>query len=490
MNSISVVATTLEQLRLSTSNPAWVILRAKNAPAVLAILRSVFEGDNRQVAGSDFALAVDAMLVDIREQTDMELPKTGVAYINDWVKDGYLVRRSPQGTREELYELSTDAHVAIDYVQQLTNPQRSVTKSRLSTLITGLRDLAAETDEDEANAIRRLEAQRDAIQHRIDQVRMNGVATISDEEAVEKAREILSLVSDLPTDFSRVREEIEEVDRELRESIVEEKLHAGDVLENVFRGVDLITQSEAGKAFSGFYEVFLDPEQSKQLDATVSTVLSRDFVRKLSPMERAELGQFVDTLDVSSGQVHDSMTNLSRSLRRFVQSREAESQQALIKSINAAQQMALQLAQEGIGTHSPVGVELELTTMQPTSLSSWKLHDPMEYKIDRGMEINEQGSIDMEAMRRRIRENEIDWEELRGAVNDVVERDGRASISDVLSAHPATQGLASVVGLIKLARRHGERRDGTELLHWTRADGTRLRARYERFEFDTTIGRP
>ncbi|PAT09623.1 hypothetical protein CKJ80_10210 [Corynebacterium hadale] len=76
MNSISVVATTLEQLRLSTSNPAWVILRAKNAPAVLAILRSVFEGDNRQVAGSDFALAVDAMLVDIREQTDMELPKT------------------------------------------------------------------------------------------------------------------------------------------------------------------------------------------------------------------------------------------------------------------------------------------------------------------------------------------------------------------------------------------------------------------------------
>ncbi|PAT06100.1 hypothetical protein CKJ81_05975 [Corynebacterium hadale] len=102
MNSISVVATTLEQIRLSTSNPAWVILRAKNAPAVLAILRSVFEGDNRQVAGSDFALTVDTMLVDIREQTDMELPKTGVAYINDWVKDGYLVRRSPQGTREEL----------------------------------------------------------------------------------------------------------------------------------------------------------------------------------------------------------------------------------------------------------------------------------------------------------------------------------------------------------------------------------------------------
>ena len=489
MNRTTAIADTLMMLRLADHTPAWALLRATNAPAILAIFSSVFQADNRQVAGSDLALAVEALLTDIREQTELELPKSAVAYINDWVKAGYLIRRSPQSAREEFYELSTDAYQALDYVQQLTNPQRSVTKSRLSTLITGLEDLAAETDEDEANAIRRLEAQRDAIQRKIDQIHVGGVTTISDEEAVEKAREILALVSDLPTDFSRVREEIEEVDRHLRESIVEEKLHAGDVLDNVFRGVDLITQSEAGKAFSGFYEVFLDPEQSKQLDATVDTVLSREFVHKLSPLERAELGQFVDTLDVSSGQVHDSMTTLSRSLRRFVQSREAESQQALIKSINAAQQLALQLAQEGIGTQSSVDVELELTTMQPTSLSSWKLHDPMEYKVERGMEINEQGTIDMEAMRRRIRENEIDWAELRGAVDEVVGREGVASISDVLDAHPATQGLASVVGLIKLARTHGTRRDGTEWLHWRRADGTRWRARYERYEFDSKIGR-
>ncbi|MCX2164107.1 DUF3375 domain-containing protein [Corynebacterium auriscanis] len=489
MNRTTAIADALKMTRLADSAPAWAILRATNAPAVLSVLSAVFQSDNRQIAGTELTLAVESLLIDIREQTDMSLPKSTVAYINDWVKAGYLTRRSPQGTREEFYELSTDAHVAIDYVQQLISPQRAVTKSRLSTLFNGLHTLAAETDPDEATAIRRLEQQRDQLQERIDQIRMNGVGVISDAEAKERAREILALASDLPTDFSRVREEIEEVDRSLRESIVEEQLSAGEVLDNVFRGVDLITESEAGKAFNGFYEVFLDPERSKHFDAAVASVLSRSFVTQLDPLERTELAQLVDTLDTSSGQVHESMTGLSRSLKRFVQSREAESQQALTKAINTAQQLALQLAQRGIKPSELIEFDLELTTRQPTSLSSWKLFDPMEYRIEPDMEINESGEINLEAMRERIRESEIDWEELRGAVNDVVSCEGRASISEVLSAHPATQGLASVVGLIKLAHDHGERVNGTEFLHWQRPSGKRFRARYARFEFGKTIGR-
>ncbi|MEX3505268.1 DUF3375 domain-containing protein [Corynebacterium sp. LK2510] len=485
----TAVADVLAMIRLADSSPAWTMLRAHNAPAVLSVLSAVFHDDNRQVPGTELVLAVESLLIDIREQAGMELPKSGVAYINDWVKSGYLIRRSPQGTREELYELTADAHIAIAYVQQLISPHRSVTKSRLGTLFASLHSLAAETDPDEATAIRRLEQQRDQLQERIDRIRTNGVGVIPDAEAVEKAREILTLVSDLPTDFSRVREEIEEVDRGLRGSIVEDQLHAGDVLDNVFRGVDLITESEAGKAFNGFYEVFLDPERSKQFDAAVESVLSRDFVTELDPLERTQLAQLAETLDTSSGQVHDSMTGLSRSLRRFVQSREAESQQALTKAINTAQQCALQLAQHGIKPYESIGYDMELTTRQPTSLSSWQLYNPMEYRIEPDMEVHQPGEIDYEAMRRRIRESEIDWEELRQAIDDVVEKEGRASISDVLSAHPATQGLASIVGLIKLAHDHGERADGTELLQWQRPGGKRFQARYQRFEFGEKIGR-
>ena len=105
------------------------------------------------------------------------------------------------------------------------------------------------------------------------------------------------------------------------------------------------------------------------------------------------------------------------------------------------------------------------------------------------MEVNESGEIDFEQMRRRIRESEIDWQELRDAINDVLGKKEQASIREVLEEHPATQGLASVVGLIKLAHDYGERSDGTEVLQWERPSGKRYQGRYERFEFRRKVGR-
>ena len=487
MNRTSSIAEAITLRRLAETSPAWSLLRASHAPAIVSTLATLFHGDNRTLAGSELILAVEAILIDLREQADMDLPKTATAYVSDWVKSGYLVRRSPQGSREEFYELSADAHLALDYLQQMAHPQRAVTKSRLSSLFMNLRELASETDPDEDAAVRRLEAQRDQIQARIDRIRDGNIHIISEVEAIERTREILSLVRDLPADFARVRSDIEEVDRLLRESILQEETSAAEVLDNVFRGVDLIAESDAGRAFNGFYEMFLDNEYTQSFKAALDAVSSRDFVNKLDRDERMQLRDLLDYLDDSSGQVDNSRTSLSRSMRRFVQSREAESQQALTAAINEAQKKAVEVAKRGVNARTATGFELELTTRQLQSISTWKLHDPMDYHIDRHMEVHETGKVDLEAMRARIRESEIDWDELRGAVNSVVEERGVASIQDVLEAHPATQGLASVVGLIKLAHRHGDRGDGSQLLRWESKSGKKLQARYDLYNFTQEI---
>ena len=90
-------------------------------------------------------------------------------------------------------------------------------------------------------------------------------------------------------------------------------------------------------------------------------------------------------------------------------------------------------------------------------------------------------------MRERIRESEIDLAELHAAVNETVGAEGVASISAVLARHPASQGLASVIGLIRLAQRYGTRDDGTEWLQWTTSSGRRLRGRYTTWLFDEPV---
>ncbi len=469
--------------RLKDDSPAWAILRSPLAPAILSILGTVFTGDRQQIEGSELVHAIGPLLTDIREQTDADLPRSAAHYLTEWVKAGWLIRRSPQGQREEIYELSMDTLAALDYIQTLAAPTRTVTRSRLATLITSLQSLAADTDPDETTAIARLEEQQAALQARIDRIRERGVEAISDDEAIEKTREVLGLLGDLPTDFARVRSDIEGIDTNLRRAVVEEELTASEVLENVFRGVDLISDSEAGRAFNGFYELLFDREQGARLDATVEAVLSRDFIDSLSPTDRTQLRHLVGGLEGSAVQVQDSMTSLSRSLRRFVQSREAAAQQALVQSITSAQQLALRVAQHLTTGRHPMDIELELSGFQPRSISTWHLHDPADYRITEEVEDHTVGDIELAAMYERIRASEIDWPELHAAVNDVRTTHPSPSIAYVLGAHPATQGLASVVGLIRLADSYGERGEGTETLPWTSTQGQRLRARFPVWRF-------
>src|SRR5690606_33279662 len=89
----------------------------------------------------------------------------------------------------------------------------------------------------------------------------------------------------------------------------------------------------------------------------------------------------------------------------------------------------------------------------------------------------------IEELRALAREVEIDFDELTANVNDVLAGRPTASVGEVLSAHPATQGVASVVGLLSMAADHGTREDGVETLGWTGGDGRGRRANVERYCF-------
>ena len=109
----------------------------------------------------------------------------------------------------------------------------------------------------------------------------------------------------------------EELDQNLREQILVDELSAAEVLDNVFRGVDVIQDSDEGKSFNGFYELLFDREQSTRLESTLESILSRPFVEDLSTDQRAELRWLLRNLEEHSDEVHNSMTSLARSLRRF-----------------------------------------------------------------------------------------------------------------------------------------------------------------------------
>lgn len=491
VSSVNAVADALQCQRVASESSAWSLLRSSNAPAIAAVFRSVFDGQRRSVTGTEFVEELNPLLVELREE-GFDLPRNAVGYISDWVKAGFLIRRSPQGMREEFYELSTDAITALDYISVLLKPRKSATRSRLSTVAERLTSLAIDTDPDESHVLARLEEEKKQIERRIALVQERGVDVISEDEALEQVENILSLVADIPSDFARVRQATEELDQNLREQILVDELSAAEVLDNVFRGVDVIQDSDEGKSFNGFYELLFDREQSTRLESTLESILSRPFVEDLSTDQRAELRWLLRNLEEHSDEVHNSMTSLARSLRRFVQSREVESQQALASAINHAQALALRLGHQ-VNPSTKIGVDLELTSRHPSSMSTWVLHDPADFHIEGDMEVAPADVANLAELQARVRDSEIDWAELQSNIVSVLTQHQIATVGDVLKTHPATQGLASVVGVLKLAMQHGERIGGTEYVTWDTsqdpqydggADTTRTkRAKVVRYRF-------
>ena len=102
-----------------------------------------------------------------------------------------------------------------------------------------------------------------------------------------------------------------------------------------------------------------------------------------------------------------------------------------------------------------------------------------------------EGVADLEALRALARATEIDLAELTANVNALLTERERCTIGDVLERYPASQGVASVVGLLGLAAHQGsvphlDTPRASERVRWMGTDAVERSAEIPIHEF---IGR-
>jgi len=332
-------------------------------------------------------------------------------------------------------------------------------------VIQALIKLADDTDTDKYRRLERLEAEKARIQQEIDAIENGQMRVLPHDTALERTREIISLTEALTGDFRRVRDQFDQLNRGLRERLIDGEGSRGDVLDALFSGIDLIGESEAGRTFTAFWRLLTDYEQSAALDEALDGVLSRSFVAQLDLKDRRFLRRMMSELLDQGGSVHEVLQTFARSLRHFVQSREYLEQRRLNQLLNEAQRTGLGL-KDTIKATDTLDFVMELTSSQIRSVSQWVLHDPsLQVKPDT-MQAGVGSGIDLESIQELVAQSEIDVRQLKSCVRDVLTRKSQASVADVLAEHPAAQGLGSVVGLLSLGSRHGIRSPLFESVSW------------------------
>jgi len=417
----------------------------------------------------------------LRAQGD-DFPQTAQAYIANWLAEGFLDRRFPPTANEEEYELSTAAVEAIRFVSSIEQSHSAATESRLALVIQALVKLAEDTDTDKQRRIDRLKAEQERIEREITAIEKGQMRVLPQSSALERIREIISLTDDLTGDFRRVRDQFDQLNRDLREKLMDTEGNRGGVLDSVFAGIDLISESDAGRTFSAFWRLLTDPEQGATLEQALDNVMSREFVTELNAKDRRFLLRMTHNLLEQGGAVHEVLQTFARSLKHFVQSREYLEQRRINQLLKDAQRAALALKDE-VKAAEELQYTLELTSSRLRSLSQWALYDPSLQALPEGMSAGEALSIDLESIGELVAGSEIDFRSLKENVRDALETRSQASIGDVLEQYPASQGLGSVVGLIALGSRHGFKTDSYETVSWIGDDMARRSARISKIFF-------
>lgn len=468
---MSLVRRAFAHQRIAETHAAWAILRSQNAHIVLTILEHRLAGEHRRVPAPELFEQVTEDLEELRS-AGFELPRTAQEYVSDWRRSGIVIRRPSTDTREETFELSPGALAAMQFVEELHTPRRTVTESRLATIQNLMSQLVRETDPDIASRLATLEAEKARIEDKIQRLSEGELDVLDGEKAAERIDEILNLVTEVPSDFARVRQEVEGLNHGLREKLIDSDDSRSEVLENIFRGVDMLADSDAGRSFYGFYALLLDPERGLEFEDAIQTITERNFAQQIPPSQMRALRRMLPVMQDRSTEVHQVLTSFSRSLRRFVQSQRLAEERRLNRELRAALKDAMSVS-EILRPTDQFDVELQLSRLpQISSISSLRLKNPGDYRVETVLEENTTGTVSFETIQQLARTMDIDMSELEVNVNAVIVEHGTATIGEVLEHFPATQGIASIVGLVVLGQEHGRWLVGnTEQVAWNDRTG-------------------
>lgn len=298
MKAIKTIAT----YRRLRTEPLWRLLAADNGPVILGLLQAHMLEGERQVPASLLYDRLNRDLEILRAHGE-ELPQSAQAYVSDWLREGFVERRLPPGASEEVFEVTAAAAKAIRFVASLDTPHATATESRLAALMQQLVSLAEETDTNPQSRLASLETERTRLEREIDLVRAGRFRTLPEERAIERVQEIITQADELVGDFRRVRDEFQQLNRDVRARLMDDHGHRGDVLAAVFAGVDMIGDSEAGRTFNAFWRLLTEPEQSASLEGAIEQVLQRAFAHQLGPEERRFLSGLPRTLLEQGGRL-------------------------------------------------------------------------------------------------------------------------------------------------------------------------------------------
>ena len=243
-------------------HPAWLLLASPRAPLVLGCLTALFDFAENGIAETDALQALSEMLANYAVQDEYKIDPDNTRIqasreLRQWIKRGLVIERG-----QRLY--STDAlSSAIRFIDTLDNRIMTSTASRLSVVQREIENLDVGLNPDASSRKAAIQRKIKQLEHELAEAEAGHVPVLTEAEAIERIREVYGLSTGLRADFRRVEDSWREADRELRQSIMSEHYHRGEIVDRLLDGQAALLDTPEGKVFDSFQKQL---QQKVELD--------------------------------------------------------------------------------------------------------------------------------------------------------------------------------------------------------------------------------
>lgn len=243
-------------------HPAWLLLASRRAPLIISCLKPLFESSNDGIPQEDAEQALAETLAEHANNDDFAINSDDYALqarreLRDWLRRELIIER--QGKF-----FATDAlQQALGFIDGLNERVMTSTASRLSIVQREIENLETQLNPDPASRARYIKQKIKTLEQELSRVARGEVDTLQGAKAIESIREIYNLATSLRADFRRVEDSYREADRRLRQSIISDQQHRGEVVDKLLDSHDHLLETTEGQVFHSFHEQL---SQSVELD--------------------------------------------------------------------------------------------------------------------------------------------------------------------------------------------------------------------------------
>lgn len=428
--------------RYYKESSAWRLLRAENAPYILAFMLDIF-ADEREVDFDRAKLLLNRFIEYSRDNGDWQTNKTASQYLNEWTKEGWLREMDNRLT------LTDASDLVLRFCKQFDDRISSTTASHLRIVQNAVRDLSLALSDDKTSKIQALKKQKQQIEQQIADIEAGVYLPLTESEQQERIKEVYYLSSQLTGDFRLMEEKIRTLDKQLRISMIDSERSRGYVMAFLLEQEQELAKTEAGNAFDGFFHLLSDENYNHEFREYLSYILNHQASQYLNGKQKHYLSHLIRELNKEAERVLKIRRRTTDEFSHFIQSGAMNEIRVVDKLIAQLEQQALKLSEQQIDLQSTLNITLTTGNIQINSPDKIRLKQADENIIigETNIQLNHTPSKDI------LKNIElISLKHIAKEMQIILRKHGSLSLAQMSQYLPIYSGLEGLVAYLRIAK--------------------------------------